>query len=183
MHISTLNYNTHVVLVSRAITEKVAITGQTSFLYWQKSMFLSGFRTIYSYFSSLHRHNSFTVIKTKIQHVADNAGQHIFICQCHTPNLSQWNTGLSHQNLKNFIAMCTCTKNSLSFMQPTWTPAELYVMSLWVLMHWHTCKSLLNTLGIAVKQLAGFFAKQAKVSSCTTAKQMRAAPLSCLMNI
>ena len=32
-------------------------------------------------------------------------------------------------------------------------------------MHWHTCKSLLNTLGRAVEQLAGYLAKQAKVSS------------------
>ena len=32
-------------------------------------------------------------------------------------------------------------------------------------MHWHTCKSLLNTLGRAVEQLAGCLAKQAKVSS------------------
>ena len=43
-------------------------------------------------------------------------------------------------------------------------------------MHWHTCKSLLNTLERAVEQLAGFLAKQAKVSGrgqSTTAKQMR----------
>ena len=32
-------------------------------------------------------------------------------------------------------------------------------------MHWYTCKSLLNTLGRAVEQLAGCLAKQAKVSS------------------
>jgi len=31
-------------------------------------------------------------------------------------------------------------------------------------MHWHTCKSQLNTLGRAVEQLAGCLAKQAKVS-------------------
>ena len=32
-------------------------------------------------------------------------------------------------------------------------------------MNWHTCKSLLNTSGRAVEQLAGCLAKQAKVSS------------------
>ena len=32
-------------------------------------------------------------------------------------------------------------------------------------MHWYTCKSLLNTLGRAVEQLARCLAKQAKVSS------------------
>ena len=32
-------------------------------------------------------------------------------------------------------------------------------------MQWYTCKSLLNTLGRAVEQLAGCLAKQAKVSS------------------
>ena len=32
-------------------------------------------------------------------------------------------------------------------------------------MHWYTCKSLLNTLGRAVEQLAGCLAKQTKVSS------------------
>ena len=31
-----------------------------------------------------------------------------------------------------------------------------------ILMHGHTCKSLLNTLGRAVEQLAGCLAKQAK---------------------
>ena len=41
-------------------------------------------------------------------------------------------------------------------------------------MHWHTGKSLLNTLGRAVEQLAGCLAKQAKISSrgrSTTAMQ------------
>ena len=45
-------------------------------------------------------------------------------------------------------------------MQPTWTPARFYTNIL-VLMHWHTGKSLLNTLGRAVEQLAGCHAKQA----------------------
>ena len=43
-------------------------------------------------------------------------------------------------------------------------------------MHWHTGKSLLNTLGRAVEQLVGCLAKQAKVSSrgqSTTAMQYR----------
>ena len=42
-----------------------------------------------------------------------------------------------------------------------WTPAEFYV-NLWVLMHWYTCKSILNTLGRAAWQLAGYLAKQHK---------------------
>ena len=40
------------------------------------------------------------------------------------------------------------------FLQPTWTPAEFYDNK-WALMQWYTCKSLLNTLGRAVEQLAG----------------------------
>ena len=48
-------------------------------------------------------------------------------------------------------------------MQPTWTPGRLKI----VLMHGHTCKSLLNTLGRAVEQLAGCLAKQQiPVQSC-----------------
>ena len=65
-------------------------------------------------------------------------------------------------------------------MQPTWTPGRFKI----ILMHGHTCKSLLNTLGRAVEQLAGCLAKQAKVSSrgqSTTAMPISA--LSCLMNI
>ena len=44
-------------------------------------------------------------------------------------------------------------------------------------MHWHTGKSLLNTLGRAVEQLAGCLAKKAEVSSrgqSTTARRMPA---------
>ena len=51
-------------------------------------------------------------------------------------------------------------------------------------MHWHIGKSLLNTLGRAVEQLAGCLAKKAEVSSRrrgTTAIQIPAR--SCLMNI
>ena len=44
-------------------------------------------------------------------------------------------------------------------MLPWWTPAEFYV-NLWVLMHWYTCKSLLNTLQSAVEQLAVCLSKQ-----------------------
>ena len=65
-------------------------------------------------------------------------------------------------------------------MQPTSTPGRFKIF----LMHGHTCKSLLNTSGRAVEQLAGYLAKQAKVSSrgqSTTAMQIPA--LSCLMNI
>jgi len=50
--------------------------------------------------------------------------------------------------------ICTYTRIGHTLCNyPTWTPAEFYV-SLWVLMHWYTCKSLLNTLGRAVKWLA-----------------------------
>ena len=58
-------------------------------------------------------------------------------------------------------------------MQPTWTPGRFNI-NLWILMHWHTCKSPLNTSGRAVEQLAGCVAKLAKVSSqgqSTTAMQ------------
>ena len=67
-------------------------------------------------------------------------------------------------------------------MQPTWTPGRFKN----VLMHGHTCKSLLNTLGRAVEQLAGCLAKQAKVSrrgQSTTAMQIHVLAQSCLMNI
>ena len=37
----------------------------------------------------------------------------------------------------------------VQYQQPTWILAQFYV-NLWVLMHWHTCKSRLNTLGRAV---------------------------------
>ena len=49
------------------------------------------------------------------------------------------------------------------FLQLTRTPVEFYV-NLWVLMHLYICKSLLNTLGRTVEQLAGCLAK-VKVSS------------------
>ena len=65
-------------------------------------------------------------------------------------------------------------------MQPTSTPGRFKIF----LMHGHTFKSLLNTSGRAVEQLAGCLAKQVKVSSrgqSTTAMQIPA--LSCLMNI
>ena len=39
-----------------------------------------------------------------------------------------------------------------------WTPGRFKI----ILMHGHSCKSLLNTLGRAVEQLAGCLAKQAK---------------------
>ena len=42
----------------------------------------SGFCTIYSHFSSLYGHNSFTTTS-----ILSIAGQCIFICQCHQPNL------------------------------------------------------------------------------------------------
>ena len=59
-------------------------------------------------------------------------------------------------------------------MQSTWTSGRFKI----VLMHGHTCKFLLNTSlssGRAVEQLAGYLAKQAKVSSLgqsTTAMQI-----------
>ena len=67
-------------------------------------------------------------------------------------------------------------------MQPKWTSAEFYV-NLRILIHWHTCKSLLNTLGRAVEQLAVCLAKQAKVSSrgqSTTVVQSQHKALKCL---
>ena len=39
---------------------------------------------------------------------------------------------------------------------------EEFYVNIWALMHWYTCKSLLSTVGRAVEQLAGYFAKQAK---------------------
>ena len=56
----------------------------------------------------------------------------------------------------------------------------LLLSFMWVLMHWHTCKSLLNTLGRAVEQLAGCLAKQAEVTrsrskynSCKAARRVK----------
>ena len=75
--------------------------------------------------------------------------------------------------------MCTCTRVDHNLCNPH----EL-LAGLTVLMTWHTCKSLLNTSGRAVEQLAGCLAKQAKVSSrgqSTIAMPIPA--LSCLMNI
>ena len=46
-------------------------------------------------------------------------------------------------------------------MQPTWTPGRFNI-TLWVLMNWHACKSLLNTSRRAVEQLAGCLAKPGK---------------------
>ena len=58
---------------------------------------------------------------------------------------------------------------------------------LWVLMHWYTCKCLLNTLGRAVEQLAGCLAKETKVrievkvqQSCN-AKLVSLSPHECLI--
>ena len=48
-------------------------------------------------------------------------------------------------------------------------------------MHWHTGKSLLNTLGIAVEQFAGCLAKVSSRGRTTTAMQMPAREV--LMNI
>ena len=52
-------------------------------------------------------------------------------------------------------------------------------------MHWHTYKSLLNTLARAVEQLAGCLAKQAKGSrgQSTTNRQRQREGLKCSMNI
>ena len=43
-------------------------------------------------------------------------------------------------------------------------------------MHWYTCKSLLNTLGRAVEQLAGCLAKQAKSAVEVKVQQSCAKP-------
>ena len=49
------------------------------------------------------------------------------------------------------VAWCTCTRVDHNLCQ----------FNLSVQMHWHTCKSLLNTLERAVEQLAVCIAKQA----------------------
>ena len=58
------------------------------------------------------------------------------------------------ESLKNFM-----------YMQPITyaTHMDEFYVNLWDLMHWYTCKSLLNTLGTAVEQLAGCHAKQTAV--------------------
>ena len=43
-------------------------------------------------------------------------------------------------------------------------------------MHWYICKSLLNTVGRAVEQLAGFLAKQKQKSAVEVKVQQHALP-------
>ena len=52
-------------------------------------------------------------------------------------------------------------------------------------MHWHTCKSLLNTLGRAIEQFPVCLDKQAKVSSRgqSTNCQSKQEALKCVVNI
>ena len=51
-------------------------------------------------------------------------------------------------------------------------------------MHLYTCKSLLNTLGRAVEQLAGYFAKQSKKSQQLRLNmQCQCKGLKCIMDI
>ena len=54
-----------------------------------------------------------------------------------------------------------------------------------VLMHWYTCKSLLNTLGRAAEQFPVCLGKQAKVSSRgqSTSRQSQHEALKYLVNI
>ena len=83
------------------------------------------------------------------------------------------------ESLKNFVYMCH------NFLQLTWTCAEFYV-NLRVLMHWYTCKSLLNTLGRVVEQLAGCLAKQSKSQqsrSKYTSMQCQHEGLKCIINM
>ena len=46
-------------------------------------------------------------------------------------------------------------------------------VNLWVLMHWYTCKSILNTLGRTVEQLAGCLAKQQLRSKYNSMQRQR----------
>ena len=53
-------------------------------------------------------------------------------------------------------------------------------------MHWYTCKSLLNTLGRAVEQLAGCLAKISKSQQSRSkynSMQRQREGLKCVMNI
>ena len=53
--------------------------------------------------------------------------------------------------------MCTCTRVVYKFCNHIVSCQDLQV-----LMHWYTCKYLLNTLGRAVEQLAGCLASKQK---------------------
>ena len=58
-----------------------------------------------------------------------------------------------------FVLLIHVTRVGHNLCNPHhWTPGRFKI----VLMHGHTCKFLLNTLGRAVEQLAGCLAKQAK---------------------
>ena len=67
------------------------------------------------------------------------------------------------ESLKIFSSYVCIYQSRPWFMQPNWTPAEFYV-NLWALMLWYTCKSLLNTLGSTVEQLAVCLASQQSMS-------------------
>ena len=59
-------------------------------------------------------------------------------------------------------------------MHSKWTLAEFYV-SLWVVMHWYTCKSLLNTLAWLRKsyKTVGYVSCQASSSWCQSITVMK----------
>ena len=97
------------------------------------------------------------------------AGLCTSICQCHQRNLyvnenrpvagnreAEWLHAVT-------IAMCTCTGVVHNFC--TFVTHMDFCWDLWVLMHWYTCKCLLNILERAVEQLAGCLTKETKVSS------------------
>ena len=88
------------------------------------------------------------------------AGQCIFICQCHQPNIyneqaccREWGSWMTSVP----IAMCTCT----GVLHNSCNPHGL-MLRFMSLMHLYTCKCLLNTLGRAVQQLTECLAKETK---------------------
>ena len=76
------------------------------------------------------------------------------------------------------VAMCTYTRVGHNLCNPN--GFLLSFVNLWVLIYLYTCKSLLNTIGRTVEQLAVCLARQAKVSSWD---QSTTVPLKWLMII
>ena len=80
MHISTLNYNTR-----RVVDIKTSKPGhhQKGSHHWTDIISIltkvNVFIRISHYLQPFHRQITFTVIETKIQHVADNVGQHVSV--------------------------------------------------------------------------------------------------------
>ena len=97
--------------------------------------------------------------------LATIAGQRIFICQCHQPNLYNETSllpGMSKLNdFSSYSYMCTCTGVVHKFCDPHGFLLRLMSSDALV----HTDKCLLNSLWRAVEQLAGSLAKETKVNS------------------